>query len=559
MPPPTLDLARALLDEATDAGVAEIVVCPGSRSAPLAYAALAAAESGRVRLHVRVDERSAGFLALGLAKTSRRPALIVTTSGTALANLHPAVLEAHHACVPMLVVSADRPHELRHSGANQTTVQPGMFAEAVRWEADVAAPGPEATHAATHIAAARPLARAAYAAAVGSAGDPGPAHLNLCLREPLVPDAWPLEPPIPQHPPALSPPSAQAPTSDHGPTHRARTLVVLGDLVDPATRPVVSAWARVQGYPLIAEPFGLRREDAALPHGPLLLTDPGWLAAHLPERVLTVGRLTLSRPVTALLRTRGLVVEAITDRALVPDPAGVVCASHPFEALGDPQSHPPTAWGRAWQAAGEDLARRLAGAPPAWDTGAGCARAVAAGVPAGAHLFVGPSNPVRDLDVAVARVPDGVTVVANRGLAGIDGCLATAAGIAYAEGAAYALLGDLTFLHDANALLIGPAEERPDLSVVVVNDGGGGIFTLLEPGAPELSKAFDRLFGTPTQTDIGALCSAHGVPHVLPTSPDALAEAIGAPPDGIRVIEVRVRREGHRAERERLRTLAVRP
>lgn len=555
MPPPSVDVARALIDEAARLGIREVVLCPGSRSAPLAYAALAAAEAGRVRLHVRVDERSAAFVALGLAKASRRPALVITTSGTAVANLHPAVLEAHHACVPMIVVSADRPHELRHSGANQTTVQPGIFAGAVRWEADVPAPGPDSG--ATAIG---PLVQAAVAAAVGAAGDAGPAHLNLCLREPLVPERWPLEPDPAPEPGAAA--TGELPAGDPAAggepaiTHRERTVVLLGDLVDPASRPAVSAWARARGYPLIAEPFGRHRDDAALPHGPLLLTDPACLAAHAPERLLTVGRLTLSRPVAAALRTPGALVEAVTDRRLVPDPAGVVGRRHALAALAAEPTRPVGDWARAWLAAGERLARRVAAAPPEWGTGLAVARAVVAALPPGATLFLGSSNPVRDLEIGVPSVPDGVTVLAGRGLAGIDGCLATAAGVAYAAGAGYALLGDLTFLHDANALLIGPLEQRPNLTVVVVNDDGGGIFGLLEPGAPERSAPFERLFGTPTGTDLAALCAAHGVGHERAVSAAQLAAAVAAAPSGIRVVEVPVSRAGHRGEHARLRALA---
>jgi 2-succinyl-5-enolpyruvyl-6-hydroxy-3-cyclohexene-1-carboxylate synthase len=579
VPSPAVDLARALIDEAIACGVGEVVLCPGSRSAPLAYAALAAAEARRVRVHVRMDERSAGFLALGLAKTTRRPALVVTTSGTAVANLHPAVLEAHHACVPLVVVTADRPRELRYSGANQTTVQPGIFGGAVRWEADIDAPTDT-----SDVVAIRGLVRRAYAAAAPptdrpAAGEAGPVHLNLCLREPLVPDGWPLD--LPEVPPSQGPgdraepvppdtdvappvaPDADLATPSPGPAAGAgpsRTLVVLGDLVDPGTRPVVARFAREHGYPVIAEPFGRHTAQGAIPHGPLLLTVPGWLDDHPPERVLVVGRPTLSRAVTALLRRPGLVVEAVTDRVLVPDPAGVVSRAHPLAALADATSWPAAdpAWSAAWASGGARLADLVAAEPPRPGSGLAMAHTVVAGLPEGATLFLGSSNVVRDVDLGVARIPDGRTVVASRGLAGIDGCVATAAGIALAEGSAYALMGDLTFLHDANALVIGPGEPRPDLTIVVVNDDGGGIFTLLEPGEPARAGAFERIFATPTATDLTALCRAHGVAHTRVATVGDLAAAVATPPDGLRVVEIATDRARHRADHSALRATAAR-
>jgi 2-succinyl-5-enolpyruvyl-6-hydroxy-3-cyclohexene-1-carboxylate synthase len=171
---------------------------------------------------------------------------------------------------------------------------------------------------------------------------------------------------------------------------------------------------------------------------------------------------------------------------------------------------------------------------------------------------VGSSNAVRDLDLSGDRAGGAPTVLASRGLAGIDGCVSTAVGLALSSpDPTYALLGDLTFLHDANGLLIGPAEPRPDLTLVVVNDDGGGIFTLLEPGEPERAHDFERVFGTPTRTDLAALCAAHGVPHTLAESREDLVAAVRGRPQGLRVVEVRVDRATHRAAHVRLRRLAA--
>jgi 2-succinyl-5-enolpyruvyl-6-hydroxy-3-cyclohexene-1-carboxylate synthase len=333
---PSTALATVLVDELVRCGVREVVLCPGSRSAPLAYAVQEAERSGRLRLHVRVDERSAGFLALGLAKVTRRPAVVVTTSGTAVANLHPAVLEAHHARVPMLVLSADRPAELRGTGANQTTVQPGLFVGVARLEHDQ----PPAEPRAGQQGAWRSVACRAWAAAVGAAGEPGPAHLNVGFRDPLPPalpgeEVAPWPEPLDGRPGdgpwvrAPQPVLRMEPLADLP----ARTLLVLGDLPDPAAAAEVLAVAHRRGWPVVAEPFGTSDRRGVLPHGPLLLTDEPWLAQHLPETVLTVGRVTLSREVGAFLRRGDVPVEHVSAISTWTDPSHVVRAVHPLGRL----------------------------------------------------------------------------------------------------------------------------------------------------------------------------------------------------------------------------------
>jgi 2-succinyl-5-enolpyruvyl-6-hydroxy-3-cyclohexene-1-carboxylate synthase len=562
---PSTALATVLVDELVRQGVRHVVLCPGSRSAPFAYAVQTAEREGRLTLHVRVDERSAGFLALGLGKLTRTPAVVVTTSGTAVANLHPAVLEAHHGVVPLVVLSADRPVELRGTGANQTTVQPGLFGEAPRWSADLPAPGTEQEEA-DPLAEARSwreAARRAFGAATGEAGEPGPVHLNVQLREPLVPTDEPRYPgdlhdeaptPTPEGRARVGASPGDAPAFEPRPE---RTLVVVGDLPEPGQFERAVAWAAGHGFPVLAEPFGPHPRPDVLPHGPLVLTEPGWLDAHAPERVVTVGRLTLSRPVAGLLRRPGTRVEAVGAHAWVRSRPGVA-AVHPMSLLdrtgaGAPESK----WAKEWRAAGERLADALAADPSPWPNGPAVAECVVGALPAGAVLFLGSSNPVRDVDLTAGRHADPLTVVANRGLAGIDGCVSTAAGLALGGAhPAYGLMGDLTFLHDANGLLVGPHEQRPDLTVVVVNDDGGGIFTLLEPGEPARAGDFERVFGTPTGTDLGALCAAHGVPHERVTTSADLAAAVARPPTGLRVVEVPVDRAAHRAEQARLRGLA---
>jgi 2-succinyl-5-enolpyruvyl-6-hydroxy-3-cyclohexene-1-carboxylate synthase len=561
---PSTALATVLVDELVRQGVRHLVLCPGSRSAPLAYAAQDAERAGRLTLHVRVDERSAGFLALGLAKLTRVPAVVVTTSGTAVANLHPAVLEAHHGVVPLVVLSADRPSELRGTGANQTTVQPGMFGDAVRWDYDLSAPS--AVRDAIAVSRWRALAREAvgHARGVGAADrEPGPVHLNVQLREPLVPtddDTWSPDLLAPEPEPWAAYPLHAAPSQPPRIDQAPRTLVVVGDLPEPGQLERVLAWATSHGWPVVAEPFGGHPREAVVPHGPLVLSVRGWLDSHLPGRVVMVGRVTLSRPVAALMRRPDVRLEAVRTHRWVEATPGV-SAVHDLavlDVLGAASDSRPDDWRVQWQWAGTAVADALAAEPPPWPTGPAVARHLLHDIPDGSTVFVGSSNSVRDLDLAGSGGGKSLTVVASRGLAGIDGCVSTALGLALAGDApTYALMGDLTFLHDSNALLIGPHEPVPDLTLVVVNDDGGGIFTLLEPGEPERGADFERIFGTPTGTDLSDLCAAHGVAHQRVSRHEDLAAALGERPRGIRVLEVPVTRASHRAVHARLRKLAA--
>jgi 2-succinyl-5-enolpyruvyl-6-hydroxy-3-cyclohexene-1-carboxylate synthase len=564
---PSTALATVVVDELVRQGVREAVLCPGSRSAAFAYALQDADRSNRLRLHVRVDERSGAFLALGMAKLTRRPVPVFTTSGTAVANLHPAVLEASHAAVPLIIVSADRPSELQGTGANQTTDQSHVFGSAVRLFHQFDAPqrmeGQNALW--------RSVVGRLCSAAIGASGlDAGPVHLNVQLREPLVPDLAAVDGGWPE---SLEGRGDAAPwvrvrPAGHlveGLASVPRTLVVLGDLPDPAMAAEVAELARVSGWPLIAEPFGAYDRSALVPHGSLLLTAEDWLERHLPDRVLVVGRLTLTRAVGDLLRNPAVEVEIVTAQSNWPDPAHVGSVVHLFEAV--PASIPhgrqvDDQWAQQWADAGEvvsKVARMVIEA--SWPSGLAVAATVLARLPAGATLFVGSSNSARDVDLAMLPVARSapLTVVASRGLAGIDGCVSTAIGLALAqpERPAYALIGDLTFLHDSNGLLIGPPEPRPDLTIVVTNDDGGGIFTLLEPGEPSRAADFERVFGTPTGASIADICRGHGVRHTLASTPAELGSVVGQRPAGLHVVEVRVDRSGHRGLHASLRAAAA--
>ncbi len=539
---PSTALATVLVDELVRGGVREAVLSPGSRSAPLAFALHAADAAGRLRLHVRIDERSAAFLALGLAKASARPVPVVTTSGTATANLHPAVLEAAHAGTPLLLLTADRPTELRGSGANQTVDQLGLYGSAVRLFVELGAPGERVGD----NAAWRSRTCRVLSAALGDLGTPpGPVHVNVGLREPLTPDGdagwvepldgrpggapWTARVPVP---------SPAAPLDDLP----ARTVVVIGD----STRQQASAalaLARRRGWPVVAEPSsgaGPVREVLLVPE--LLLGAHGWLDAHRPERVLVVGRPTLSRSVGRLVA--GSPSDVVTRLGSWPDPTGAasrVLPAVPLHADGPVDGQWLQTWSDASHRADDAAAGPVEAAVLAGDVVEPVvAGRVAAAVPLDGLLVVGSSKPVRDLFLAGPQ--PGVAVLANRGVAGIDGMVSTALGAALAHqagggAAAYALLGDLTLLHDANGLVLGPDEARPDLTVVVVNNDGGAVFGLLEQGGEQHAGAFERVFGTPHGVDLAALCAATRTPHVRVTDLVALDDAL-VPAPGLRVVEV---------------------
>jgi 2-succinyl-5-enolpyruvyl-6-hydroxy-3-cyclohexene-1-carboxylate synthase len=544
---PSTALASVLLDELLRCGMREAVVAPGSRSAPLALALHELDAEGRVRLHVRVDERSAGFLALGLARASGTPVPVVTTSGTAAANLHPAAIEADQSGVPLLLLTADRPPELRSTGANQTIDQVKLFGDAVRLFAEVGVP-----ERVTGLTAYwRALAGRAWAAAAGTlTRNPGPVHLNLAFREPLVPDGdfdWPEPlggrengaPWTHVDAPAMVAPNVRLP---------ARTLVVVGDTT-PRLGLAASVLAEEHGWPVISEPSGNgRRGPNAISTGALLLEADGFLDSARPEHLLVVGRPTLSRPVLSLLRDPRSSVTVVGTTANWPDAtrsAAQVLAALP---AADGHHEPDDGWLASWRHA-ESVARRAIDHVVQDDdsTELGLAAALFAAIPSDALLFLGSSMPVRDLFTAAAP-RDGVTVFANRGVAGIDGTVSSAVGASLAwqrdgGGRAFALLGDLTALHDSNGLVLGPDEPEPDLTIVVVNNDGGAIFSLLEQGSDDYVDAFERVFGTPHAVDFAAWCGATQTPHVRTASVAATIDAVmDSRGSGLRVVEIRTDR-----------------
>ena len=533
----SLQSARSAVAALAAGGVQDVVLAPGSRSAPLAYALAEAELQHRIRVHVRIDERAAGFLALGLARGGHRPAAVVTTSGTAVGELVPAVMEAHHAAVPLVVLSADRPTELHGTGANQTTVQPGLFSGFPVAEANVEA-GED------------PAGAIAAAFAAPSGGAAGPIHINLQFRDPLVPG---IEDPLGLEPAAG--PAAVSTVPEPGEDERvrvpaepgtARTVVIAGD----GAGEIAALFARRAGLPLLAEPSSNAR------FGPNAVVAYRLLLEQLGpriQRVVVFGRPTLSRPVAALL-ARPDVQRAIylprpvnwfrpgrRQETVITD----LTALFAFSGTGS------AAWLKLWQDASAAAQRALQSVldREAGLTGLRVAQLVWEHTDG--NLVVGSSNPVRDLDLIAAPARHPLDVYANRGLAGIDGMISTASGVALANGIPTRLLaGDLTFLHDAGGLLVPRTETEPDLQVVVLNDTGGGIFSVLEHGAlgeqPEYAELVERFFGTPHDADLAALAAGYGVRHQLVTSDAELDVALAAPISGRSVLEVPVQRHGLR-------------
>lgn len=518
--------AQLVVSQLIAQGVTDVVLAPGSRSAPLALSLEATARADALRLHVRVDERGAGFLALGLAKASGRPVAVVTTSGTAVGNLLPAVMEAHHCAIPLLVISADRPSWLVGFGANQTTDQVGIFGQFVNYCARVDDGAPPAAQAAQ-------VARAVLMATGATGGRPGPVQLNVALSEPLVDGVVAPAPSVPAVT-AMAAADPQPVVLASGP----RTVVLCGD-ADPGVGRAAVELAAAAGLPLIAEPSSnARRGPQALATGRLLLA--GELGRQI-ERVVVFGHPTLSRPVNALLSSESVDVVVVGSRPDFVDPgwrARLVVAAVTI-APGTPQ------WLASWQQADAEQSRRLhtLTSSAAELTGLELAQLVLASTGEGQVLCLGNSNPIRDADLAEVRAQPPL-VYANRGLSGIDGTLSTAIGIALGAAAPTTLLcGDLSFIHDAAALAIGPGEARPDLRIVVADDNGGSIFATLEYGHRDYAAAFERVFATPLGLDLVAVSHGYQVPARRVCSGAEVQAALAETISGLDVVIVTLDRQ----------------
>ncbi|CAN2222648.1 MenD 2-succinyl-6-hydroxy-2,4-cyclohexadiene-1-carboxylate synthase [Candidatus Nanopelagicaceae bacterium] len=500
---PSTLLARVIVRQIVEAGITDVVISPGSRNAPLSIAFHQASVKGLIKLHVRIDERTAAFFALGIAKASGSPVPIVCTSGTAVANYHPAVLEASHTNLPLLVLTADRPASLRKTGANQTTEQARIFGKAVRYFADVSG---------SVYPMELPL----------NSLQSGPVHLNIQFEEPLIGDKsdnWLNDLTI------TAPKIFDRKTPGTFYTKSTRGVLVIGHDRGGLSVDAVREFADALGWPVIAEdPLTFEK---AISHASVFLTSRAIADDLAPDTVVVIGRTTLSRSINALIK--------MARKEIVIDPRMATVdsdrmANQKFLQLPKVEVQPADSeYVEKWQKYSQRAAKMVSDISQ-WSE-ALIAREIGAAIPTGTALFVSSSRPIRDLEGFVSA-RTGVETFANRGLAGIDGNISTALGIASQRKETIAVLGDLGFLHDLTGLI---HNEDINLKILVVNNDGGGIFsTLSQRGV----AGFEEVFGTPHGRDLAAIASAIGVPAKTISTQAELKSELAAPIKGVSVVVI---------------------
>ena len=498
-------LARMIVRQIIEAGITDVVISPGSRNAPLSLAFNSAATRGLIKIHVRIDERTGAFFALGLIKSTGRPVPIVCTSGTAVANFHPAVLEANHTNAALLVLTADRPAMLRRTGANQTTEQVRIFGTAVRYFADIDGPVSPMELALDSLRS-------------------GPVHLNLQFDEPLLPDdstQWLDE--IKAAPEAFI---ARRKTMTLK-LQASRGILVIGHDRAGFSVEAITKFAKKLNWPIIAEdPLSF---PDAIAHASIFLTSPAIRSALTPQAAIVIGRTTLSRSVNALITS--------APSTYVIDPRIATVDTHRrAEKLFTEIPVIDTVmasddWQMKWQKYSERCAKLIDNFD-GWSE-ATIAKEIAQAIPNGSALFISSSRPIRDLE-GFAKPRTGVTTYANRGLAGIDGNISTALGIASSHTQTYAVLGDLAFLHDMTGLI-----QREDINCtfIVINNDGGGIFSTLPQRGVE---GFETVFGTPHGLDPAAIAASFGIPASTVTTIEQLRKIFISPVKGVCVVVAKV-------------------
>ena len=494
-------LARVVVRQIIEAGITDVVISPGSRNAPLSLAFFEASQEGLIKIHVRIDERTAAFFALGIIKSTGRPVPVVCTSGTAVANYHPAVLEASHTNAPLMVLTADRPAMLRKTGANQTTEQARIFGKAVRYFADIDGP-------------VYPMELPLDSLRTG------PIHLNLQFDEPLLSDDssdWLSQ--ISVAPKEFVPRTKPGTLRLVG----ARGVVVIGHDRGGLTVDEVTQFTKILGWPVVAEdPLSF---PDAIAHASIFLTSLEIRSTLIPQSVLVIGRTTLSRSINAFIKSSPITY--VVDQRLATVDSDRQ-ADRKFTELPDLQGVIQSdEWIAKWNKVSE-RAQKLIGSLDGWSE-AVIARTIAATIPNGTALFVSSSRPIRDLE-GFAHPRGGVYTYANRGLAGIDGNISTALGVAYGHKATIAVLGDLSFLHDLPGLV---NKESINCRFIIINNDGGGIFsTLPQRGV----KGFETVFGTPHGLNPAAIAQAMGVDAKEIRSLKELEAEIKAPISGVSVV-----------------------
>ena len=498
-------LARVIVRQIIESGIKDVVISPGSRNAPLSIAFYQASKKGLIKLHVRIDERTAAFFALGIAKASGLPVPIVCTSGTAVANYYPAVLEASHTNQPLLVLTADRPARLRRTGANQTTEQARIFGKAIRYFADVSG--------------------SAYPMVLPfNSLQSGPVHLNVQFEEPLIGDAdesW-------LDNLTITPPKVfDRKSSGTFYTKSTHGVLVIGHDRGGFSAESVKKFSEELGWPVIAEdPLTFAN---AISHASVFLTNNAIAKDLAPDTVVVIGRTTLSRSINAFIKMARKEIVIDTRLATVDTDR---MASQKFTQLPVVEVQTPDAeYADRWKKYSQ-RAMKLVTDISTWSEQL-IAREIAANIRTGTSVFIASSRPIRDLEgFAVAR--DGVETFANRGLAGIDGNISTALGVASQRKETIAVLGDLGFLHDLTGLI---QKETINLKIFVINNDGGGIFSTLSQRGVD---GFEEVFGTPHGLDPAAIATSMGVAAKTIDSSAQLLRELAEPVKGISVVAINV-------------------
>ena len=500
--------AQLVVERCLAYGAKHVVIAPGSRSAPLSWAFAQAEKAGAIKIHVRIDERDAGFLALGLVKASRTPVPVVVTSGSAVANLFPAMVEAYESAIPVVVLSADRPSTARGTRSPQTINQAGLFGTFAIANLDIEigkANAPELDQ----------------ALEVATATRQGPIQINVQFDLPLMPDVTDLTwvPNVTQTVrPELSATRAEIVLPTTG-------VVIVGDTCDSTAIAQVDELSRNLGWPIIWEPTGNAHSlPNALSHGVLVIQSK---QLPVPEAVITVGAVGLSRAVLNLLKQTPLhiAIQTLSDGPEPPNP--VRSAAQVLNYVPTSQVKPNADWYTLWQNA-DEVAQEIVERELSPQTLSGLSAAVEVWRHAAEdeNLFVAASWAVRHLE-AYAGNRAGLQVFGNRGANGIDGLISTAYGIASVESKrTYLLIGDIAFLHDIGGLNIPEAETQPPLTIVVLDNDGSGIFSQLEQGATEYQEHYEKVFGTPHGKDLWVIAEALGIPAKRVTTKTELAFAL---------------------------------
>ncbi len=552
----TYTFTTALVRGLALSGVRHACITPGSRSTPIT---LPLADEPQITDWSHHDERSSAFFALGIGVATGMPAVIITTSGTAAAEPHPAVLEARNGRVPLIVITADRPADLRDVGAPQAIDQTKLFGDAVKWFHDIEPPDPQRS------GPGYPGSLAARLVANAVEGPPGPVHLNLRLREPLLPDGN-IEPPA--APPLVgryrAPADVAAARDLAAGLSGKRALLVAGPQTDPDLPAAATRIAAAGGFPILADPLsGIRHGehdlDLAVAGGDLLAS-AGFLDDHPPEVILRIGAIPTSKPVGNWLAAHPQVPQILLDEGDWRDPPATsarIVRSDPPRTLDAAVAHltdpAPEGWAATWVGADRTVREVLDDAleAEAFPTEPGVVRTVTEAIPGGSTLWVASSMPVRDLDLVVPVTERDIHFRANRGANGIDGFISTALGAAAAgDRLTYALAGDLSVVHDLGALVTAGRLDV-DLTIVAIDNNGGGIFHLLpQAGA---TPHFEKHFGTPHGVDLVAVAAAIGVPARYIESQADLDAAVAIEPDGPQLLVVETDRDRNAVVHRKIR------